>query len=201
MGGESNPTGAEMLLRLDDYLFHLLYAGGNGPLTAAAIVFSALGGGWGMLVLVPLAARPRTRRLAAWLAGTLGLTAVIVFALKDVIGRGRPFTVYEGLRQTLLDSPTDFSLPSGHAAGSFAFALFVAQVLLLRKPRASYAVLASLGLVAFASCVAVSRVVLGFHFPFDVMAGAALGSAIGTAGGRRFARGARVAAGSAESPV
>lgn len=179
-----------MLFRLDDYLFHLLYLGGAGPLATAAAVLSAVGGGWAVFALLPLAIRPGSRRFAAWLAGTLAATAVLVFALKALIGRGRPCTVYEGLRQTLLDSPTDCSLPSGHAAGSFAFALFVAVVLLARRPRPSYAIGASLGLVLLAAGVAVSRVALGFHFPLDVVAGGVLGGTVGLLGGRRFIRSA-----------
>ena len=155
-----------MLFRLDDYLFHLLYAGSRGPLTTVAMVLSALGGGWAILAILPLAFPPRTRRFAVWLVGTLAVTAAVVFALKGMIGRGRPCTVYGGLGLALLGSPTDCSLPSGHAAGSFAFAFFVMEVLRVR-PRSRYAVAASTALIVFASGVALSRVVLGFHFPLE----------------------------------
>jgi undecaprenyl-diphosphatase len=178
-----------MLFRWDDYLFHLLYAGGTGPLTAVAGVLSLLGGGWSLLALAPLIYRVRTRRFALWLLGTLVVTAVVVFVLKGVIGRGRPCTVYAGLRVALADSPTDCSLPSGHAAGSFAFAFFVTQVLLAgRRPGEWEPLVAAGGVVLFALAVALSRVVLGFHFPLDVTAGGTLGAAIGTASGRWFAR-------------
>jgi undecaprenyl-diphosphatase len=181
-----------MLFRLDDYLFHLVYAGGPGgsrALTIVAIVLSAIGEGRAMLAILPLAVVPTWRRFAAWLTGTLAVTAIVVFALKALVGRGRPFTVYEGLRGSLLDSPTDHSFPSGHAAGSMAFALFVSQVLLAQRPRAAYAVPASIALVFLAASIGVSRVMLGFHFPLDVLAGTVLGAAIGTAAGRRFVRG------------
>jgi len=178
-----------MLFRLDDYLFHLLYAGGRGPLTTAAIALSALGGGWSLLALAPLLYRVRTRRFALWLLGTLVATAAIVFVLKGLIGRGRPCTVYAGLRLALANSPTDCSLPSGHAAGCFAFALFTTQVLLARRrPGDPGAIAAAAGILLFATCVALSRVVLGFHFPLDVTAGAILGAAMGAAAGRQFAR-------------
>ena len=64
MGRQSNPSTAAMLFRWDDYLFHLLYAGGTGPLTSAAGVLSVLGGGWSLLALAPLIYRARTRRFA-----------------------------------------------------------------------------------------------------------------------------------------
>jgi undecaprenyl-diphosphatase len=178
-----------MLLRFDDYVFHLLYARG-GALEMAAVIFSAIGEGWSILAILPLAFLPRARRFAGWLVATLAVTGVLVFALKAVLGRGRPFTVYAGLHRALLDSPTDYSLPSGHAAGSFAFALFVTHVLLGRRPRPWYALPGSIALVMLAACIGVSRVVLGFHFPLDVVAGAVLGSTMGGLAGRRYERSA-----------
>jgi undecaprenyl-diphosphatase len=176
-------------LGIDEQLFPLLYAGSDHPaLTASALFFSAIGGGWGMVALVPLAALPRTRRFAAWLLAVLAVNAVVVFAVKAAVGRGRPFTVYTGAERILLDSPTDASFPSGHAAGSFAFALFTARVLLAARPRPPFAGITAAALVVLASSVAVSRVVLGFHFPLDVLAGAALGAAIGAVAGSQFNR-------------
>jgi undecaprenyl-diphosphatase len=180
-----------MLPRPDDYLFHLLYAGDSRPLTLVAVVLSAIGEGRSILLIVPLAIIPAWRRFAAWLIGTLALTGILVFVLKALVGRGRPFTVYDDLRRALLDSPTDHSFPSGHAAGSMAFALFVSQVLLAQRPRRPSAILGSIGLVLLAAAIGVSRVMLGFHFPSDVVAGTILGATIGTVAGRRYNRGVR----------
>ncbi len=177
-----------MLFRLDDYLFHLLYAGGRGPLHAAALVLNVLGGGWGILVILPLALRKDARRLCAWLVGTLLVTSLLVLVLKDTIGRGRPCTVYVDLHDALAASPIDCSFPSGHAAGSFTFAFFVARVLLAKDPRPPYAVPGAAAAIAFATCVALSRVVLGFHFPLDVTAGAALGAGIGAVAAGEYKR-------------
>ncbi len=175
---------------LDDRVFHLLYGRDNPALTDAAIAFSALGSGWTLLAIAPLGAAKRTRRFATWLVGALVGTAGVVAGLKLAIGRGRPFTVYPPLERALVDSPTDYSFPSGHAAGSFCFAMFVTHVLLSRRPRPRFARRTSTVCLLFASCVAVSRVVLGFHFPADVLAGSVLGGTIGVATARRFATGA-----------
>ena len=177
-----------MLFRLDDYLFHLLYAGAPGARRTTAVVLSLVGGGWGMLGILPLLLRKDARRFAAWLTCTLVGTATLVFLLKNAVGRGRPYTVYAGLHDALAASPTDFSFPSGHAAGAFAFAAFVTSILLGRDPRPTYAVSGSVAALVFAVAVALSRVVLGFHFPLDVAAGSLLGGSIGAVSGARFSR-------------
>jgi undecaprenyl-diphosphatase len=173
-----------MLRALDEHVFHLIYGRTHPALTAVMLAFSLLGSGWAMLALVPLLAQARARRFAAWLTATLSITALVVFVLKAAVGRDRPFLVFTKIERLALDSPTDHSFPSGHAAGSFAFALFVSVVVLGLRRR--HAVTTSALLVTFASCVAVSRVVLGFHFPGDVLAGELIGAAAGALGARLY---------------
>ena len=68
--------------------------------------------------------------------------------------------------------PSDrFSFPSGHALNAFA----IGSVIALAFPAAALPVL------ALAASVAASRVVLGLHWLSDVLAGALVGLAIGTA--------------------
>jgi undecaprenyl-diphosphatase len=71
--------------------------------------------------------------------------------------------------------PTSTSFPSGHAASAFAFAAGVA----LEKP------MVGIPLLGLASAVAYSRVYVGVHYPSDVVAGAAIGTAVAI-GTRRF---------------
>src|SRR5207245_383965 len=70
---------------------------------------------------------------------------------------------------TLIPHPTSFSFPSGDAAFAFGAAVALASV----APR--FRVLALL----FAVAASLSRVVVGAHSPFDVLAGAAVGIASG----------------------
>jgi undecaprenyl-diphosphatase len=83
----------------------------------------------------------------------------------------------------------DPSFPSGHAAGAFAFAGFLAMEL-VREPRRrsprNWLLVGVLFTVALG--IALSRVVLGVHFPSDVTAGAAIGGLIGAATSRMAKR-------------
>ena len=73
--------------------------------------------------------------------------------------------------EPLVDLPETYSFPSGHAAVSFA----CATVLALAVPRLR------VPLYALAALIAFSRVYVGVHYPFDVLAGAVLGVAIAIA--------------------
>jgi undecaprenyl-diphosphatase len=180
---------------LDVQIFHALREHlSTGGWLVLMSTLTSLGGGWGAALVVPLLARARTRPAGTALAAVLVVTAIVVFALKALVRRKRPYLVLAGVRALALEPPTDFSFPSGHAAGSFAFASFVVSVLL--RSRATGAGVwrwwASAALVAVASGVALSRVALGVHFPADVLAGALLGAAFGGIGAtwhlRRLAR-------------
>jgi membrane-associated phospholipid phosphatase len=67
----------------------------------------------------------------------------------------------------VIDRSTDPSFPSDHATGAFAIAVAVLLI--------SWRV--GLGFLLFAAAIAVSRVIVGVHYPSDVLAGAAIGSA------------------------
>jgi undecaprenyl-diphosphatase len=149
------------------------------------VMLSAIGGGWGMLALAPLLFVARARAFAAAAALTLGASALVVFVTKAIVGRPRPCACVPGIEALGFRAPTDGSFPSGHAAGSFAFALFFSTWMLSRSPRSAFARGTSALAIALAFGVAASRVVLGVHFPSDVAAGAALGGVMGWAGARR----------------
>ena len=192
------------MIALDVRVFRWLHETfGEGGWLALMSVLTVLGSGWGALLVVPLFASPRTRRFAASLGAVLAVTAVVVFVLKAIVQRRRPYLVVPGIAARVFEAPTDFSFPSGHAAGSFAFAMFVAVVMVrqvAREPRrwkrriglSVVALVAALG-------VAMSRCALGVHFPGDVLAGAVIGSLIGGVGARWHSRWAEGGAPRAEA--
>lgn len=160
----------------------------QGGWLALMCVLTVIGSGWGALIILPLFASPRTRRFALSLTCVIVANAVVVFVLKAIVQRKRPYLVVPGVRPLVFEAPTDFSFPSGHAAGSFAFATFVAVVLVrhaMREPakKKRRMILSAFALVAAAG-VAMSRCALGVHFPGDVLAGALIGSTIGVLGAR-----------------
>jgi undecaprenyl-diphosphatase len=192
---------------LDERLFHVIYgygAAGHGGLTFAMVALTTLGSGWSMVALLPFLWSRRTRAWASALTGSLLVTAALVFLLKLTFRRTRPFLALEGVN-ALFGAPTDFSFPSGHAAGSFAFAAFVATWALTRlsggqagedreaQRRVPWGVLLGASVLALAFGVAVSRVYLGVHFPIDVFSGAVLGSVVGVLGAKAHLRGFRLA--------
>jgi undecaprenyl-diphosphatase len=168
----------------DAFFLQRLYGGpGGGVVTAAMIAITTLGGGWGMLGLIPLMAWPRTRRFSVTVTVVLGAVAAVVFALKPLVGRVRPCFCVPGIHP-LGQHPTDYSFPSGHTAGSFAFAAFVTAWVYLHRPGSGWLISAAATL--FAAAVGVSRVYLGVHFPSDVLGAAPLGIVLGAAGALLF---------------
>lgn len=174
---------------MDEELFHQCYGLEGDPIVLAVMMaLSTLGSGWMMFALVPLYFIKATKRFAASLFSTFLFTAVVVFVLKMIIRRPRPCHSLDGVHG-LFGNPDDYSFPSGHASGSFAFAFFV-TALLMRQGRqvpahARLCFWVSVFVLALASAISYSRVYLGVHFPGDVVAGAILGGTLGTLGARR----------------
>lgn len=177
------------MTQLDARLFRTLHEAlsGGSPLLLLMAALTVLGSGWSMLALVPLLARTRTRAFASALIGTLAGASLVVFVVKSLVRRARPCSCLDGVRALVFDAPEDFSFPSGHSAGSFAFAAF-ASVLLLSLARTPRRWLVAAALFALAASIALSRIALGVHFPGDVCAGALVGLASGAIGARLYAR-------------
>ena len=122
-----------------------------------------------LIVGIPCAALLEESGLAFVLRmlATAVVGIVVYKTLKNTLVRERPYVTHAGVSCAAV--PLDrYSFPSGHTMHAVLFAiLFSAHVPIM------------IWLMApFAALVAVSRVVLGLHYPSDVVAGAGLGAAL-----------------------
>jgi len=128
--------------------------GGDAWAWAAAIALVQLLGGAAARQCVPL------------LAAVGALNLAVYYAVKLSIRRRRPFDGgAAAVVSARMAAPDRFSFPSGHALHAASFTLLLCSF---------YPALAPL-LVPLAACIALSRVVLGLHYPSDVVVGAAIG--------------------------
>lgn len=163
------------LFKLDLYLFGLI----NGlPHTAFSdTVFRIVSGigTYGLVwVLIGILLLVRENRKDHHFIKPLVGTAILAFILSDLvikplIARPRPDPLFGAIIAggELL---SDFSFPSGHTTAAFA----LASVLAYKEPRLRSVLFILAFLIAF------SRIYLGYHYPFDTVAGAVLGYALGT---------------------
>jgi undecaprenyl-diphosphatase len=143
------------------------------PVRAVFRVVSRLGDGvfWYSLMLALLAVGGASALAPIGRMAGTGLACTLIYKwLKSKTSRPRPFAVENAVRAGA-DPLDPFSFPSGHTLHAVAFSIVAI---------AFYPMLAWL-LVPFTLLVAASRVVLGLHYPSDVLAGAALGALIASA--------------------
>jgi membrane-associated phospholipid phosphatase len=110
---------------------------------------------------------PRVTAAAIWTAVGALIALAVNQPLGDAVHEARPYATHPGVL-VLVPRTADFSFPSDHAvvAGAVATGLLIADVRL-------GAAAAALALVMGAD-----RVYVGAHYPADVVAGLALGSAV-----------------------
>jgi undecaprenyl-diphosphatase len=111
----------------------------------------------------------RSWRMLRHLVGATAIGAILTASLKALVDRPRPAVVAH------LVEVHSWSFPSGHAMDSAFVYVTVALIAACHDPDATrrrYLVVAALALVA---AIGFSRLILGVHWPTDVLAGWALG--------------------------
>jgi undecaprenyl-diphosphatase len=100
-----------------------------------------------------------------------GLVGILIYKwLKGRLLRERPFIRHPGI--TLAMPPLDrYSFPSGHTLHAVSFTWLTVE----RFPELAWV------FVPLAGLIAASRMVLGLHYPSDVLAGAAIGATLALA--------------------
>jgi len=137
-------------------------------------IASRLGNGivWYVLILaLPLLYGAAALRPAIVMAASGALGVLLYGLLKRTFVRERPFITHASISRAA--APLDrYSFPSGHTLHAVCFTW---------QACAHFPELA-LVLLPLAALIAASRVVLGLHYPSDVLAGAAIGAALGQLG-------------------
>ena len=174
----------ERLLALDRQLFHGIYDLGGESLRWLFVGITHLGSHGGVWILMAFGlsifGRERVRRVGLAMAAMLAFNVLVnELILKHGVGRTRP---WKALGVTLHDTavnPHGYSFASGHAVCAFAGCLILGAAL----PRWRWP------LLVLAALIALSRVVLGAHYPSDII----VGSLLGVLAGPPIARWVRVA--------
>jgi undecaprenyl-diphosphatase len=166
------------LARIDHAEFGLcrtLNSASSFPLLCHSMrVASRLGDGiaWYLLIIaLPFLYGPAAVRPAITMALT-GIAGVLLYkVLKHTFVRERPFITHSAIARVA--APLDrYSFPSGHTLHAVSFTW---------QAVAHFGDLAWI-LVPFAALVAASRVVLGLHYPSDVLVGAVIGALLAELG-------------------
>jgi len=123
-----------------------------------------------LVLIISIVKRSKTIREQFFiLAAVLLLVAIVSQGLKTIVIRERPFTTYPYIEK--LSEGGGSSFPSGHTMEAFAMAMSLS--LLYSKKKIVILV------YLWAILVAYSRIVLGVHYPSDVLAGILIGTLIG----------------------
>jgi len=136
---------------------------------ALAVVLAHSGDSWFWLIglgLIWWLGTDYWKQLALVMIIGIGVTALVVLVIKFTVRRRRP----QGEWGRIYRSTDPHSFPSGHAARSTMLAVMVLGLGPLWL---------GLSLLLWSPLVGLARIILGVHYPSDILAGMALGIVMG----------------------
>ncbi len=142
----------------------------HGVLVTTARQVSRTGDGWAyplVPVILYLLGFPEVENFFYFAGTAFAIERTIYPVAKKSFKRRRPYNIVPDYTSHIIASD-EFSFPSGHTSAAF---LMATAVVLCYGP--GFALL-----YVWAASVGASRVILGVHFPTDILVGAALGSGI-----------------------
>ena len=161
-------------------LFNLINHGLQNPFLDIAIPFITHLGGFltlliAMILLIgygKLTNRDNLKKIAIIALIALLFSDIIALALKNIIHEPRPFSIMNNVHLLVVENDPN-SFPSGHATS--VFSVVTVFVLNMRDLAKKHYKIIDCVLIIFAIVIGFSRIYVGVHFPFDVLAGAIIG--------------------------
>jgi|SRR6478672_7537187 undecaprenyl-diphosphatase len=154
---------------LDTVAFHELAAITNPGTTKLMLFITFFGSTYFLLpayiiLIVYFLLFKSTRRLSLDVAAVGIISTIILFSLKAIFHRHRPF-------DPLVKAVNGFSFPSGHSFCSFTFFGLLIYILWNHRIDAALRWILTICFFLFACAIAFSRVYLHVHYASDVVAG------------------------------
>ena len=119
-----------------------------------------------VFILSIILKKQKVKKIAILCLFSLLLGGLVAFILKAVIFEPRPFITFDNVRLLVAENdPCAF--PSGHTTSTFA----VISLLVFKLRDKLWSVI----LILFAIAIGFSRIYVGVHYPFDVLAGMIIG--------------------------
>jgi undecaprenyl-diphosphatase len=97
-------------------------------------------------------------------------SSLLLFALKSYFSRHRPLN-------PLFQRLTNFSFPSGHALSSFVFCMVLIYLVHEGSWKKGWKWIVYVLLILFSLLIGISRIILRYHYPSDVLAGYGIAAA------------------------